>query len=77
MPNRIPTPGISTPAVRKSATAQPPAKPKQLTGEAAMNANIKSLTPAGVKADAARQNKSAADAYAKQKKAGQLGMGTR
>mgnify|MGYP003352330207 CR=1 FL=1 len=27
MPNRIPTPGISTPAVRKSSGAIPPAKP--------------------------------------------------
>lgn len=28
MPNRIPTPGISAPAVRKSPMAQAPAKPK-------------------------------------------------
>jgi hypothetical protein len=28
MPNRIPTPGIPTPAVRKSPTAQPSAKPQ-------------------------------------------------
>ena len=27
MPNRIPTPGVSTPAVRKSPTAQPAMKP--------------------------------------------------
>ena len=27
MPNRIPTPRVSTPAVRKSASAQPAAKP--------------------------------------------------
>jgi hypothetical protein len=42
-----------------------------------MNANIKSLKPAGVKADAARQNKTASSAYAKQAAAGKLGMGTR
>ena len=28
MPNRIPTPGIPTPAVRKSSAAQPAATPK-------------------------------------------------
>lgn len=28
MPNRIPTPGTKTPAVRKSPMAQAPAKPK-------------------------------------------------
>lgn len=28
MPNRIPTPGIATPAVRKSPMVQPAAKPK-------------------------------------------------
>lgn len=27
MPNRVPTPGIPTPAVRKSSAAQPAAKP--------------------------------------------------
>jgi hypothetical protein len=30
MPNRIPTPGIPTPQVRASKTAQPPAKPMPL-----------------------------------------------
>jgi hypothetical protein len=33
MPHRIPTPGISTPAVRKSPTAQPSVKPAQSSGK--------------------------------------------
>jgi len=32
MPNRIPTPGIATPTVRKSAAAQPAMKPVESLG---------------------------------------------
>ena len=60
MPNRIPTPRVSTPAVRKS-----PSATKPVTGNAALNANIKKLTPAGVKADTARQTTAIAAAHAK------------
>ena len=60
MPNRIPTPGIPSPAVRKSTASQ-----KAMTGEKALNANIKKLTPAGVKADTARQTTAIAAAHAK------------
>ena len=42
-----------------------PAKKKPLTGNAAMNANINKLTPAGVKADTARQNAAIAGAHKK------------
>ena len=47
MPNRIPTPGIPTPMVRKSTGAQPAAKP-QLTGDAAIKAYQKEISPAGM-----------------------------
>ena len=63
MPNRIPTPSVPTPKVRTSKSAQPAAKP--VTGNAALNANIKKLTPAGVKDDTARQTKAIASAHAK------------
>ena len=81
MPNRIPTPSVPTPTVRTSKSAQPAAVPltnkeikrvnaiaktvKPVTGNAALNANIKKLTPAGVKADTARQTKAIASAHAK------------
>ena len=67
MPNRIPTPSVPTPTVRTSKSAQPAAKPaaKPVTGNAALNANIKKLTPAGVKADTARQTTAIAAAHAK------------
>ena len=42
MPNRIPTPGISTPAVRKSPAAQVPAK---AVGKA--ESMFKSMKPSG------------------------------
>lgn len=44
MPNRIPTPGISSPAVRKSPGATAPAKAKSSIGtaESMLNQKIKS-----------------------------------
>ena len=60
MPNRIPTPGIPSPAVRKSTASQ-----KAMTGENAISAFKKSITPAGVKADTARQVANIAAAHAK------------
>lgn len=44
MPNRIPTPGVSTPAVRKSPAAQVPAKPTSIGKAEAM---FKSMKPSG------------------------------
>ena len=41
MPNRIPTPGVSTPAVRTSKSAQPAMKPVENTGSS------KTSTPSG------------------------------
>jgi hypothetical protein len=43
MPNRIPTPGVSTPAVRTSKSAQPAAKPLQGNDNAKSRAAEKML----------------------------------
>lgn len=43
MPNRIPTPGIPTPKIRKS-----PGASKPLTGSAAVNAYQKEISPSGM-----------------------------
>jgi len=55
MPNRIPTPGIPTPAVRKSPAAQ-----KAMTGEAAIAQYQKEISPSGM-ASAAAANRKAID----------------
>jgi hypothetical protein len=47
MPHRIPTPGISTPAVRKSTAGQ-----KAVTGDKAIAAFQKTISPSGMKASA-------------------------
>jgi hypothetical protein len=54
MPNRIPTPGIKTPQVRKSSGAQPAAQPK---GEAAAKAYRKEISPSGMASAKAAQSK--------------------
>jgi len=41
MPNRIPTPGIKTPAVRTSKIAQPAAKPSQINKAEKMLSTMK------------------------------------
>ena len=52
MPNRIPTPTVKTPTVRKS-----PASQKALTGDAAIKAYQKTISPSGTaKAKAAQSN---------------------
>lgn len=48
MPNRIPTPGVSSPAVRKSPGAVAPAKPAQAKVKAAESA-LNRATTKGVK----------------------------
>jgi len=40
MPNRIPTPGVPTPAVRASKTAQPAAKPAPTPSRPAVGSDI-------------------------------------
>ena len=55
MPNRIPTPGVPTPAVRKSPAAQKP-----MTGDAAIKEYQRQVSPSGV-ASAAAANRKAID----------------
>jgi hypothetical protein len=55
MPNRIPTPGIPTPSVRKSSGASKP-----LTGTAAINEYQKSISPSGM-AKTQQQQKTATE----------------
>ena len=52
MPNRIPTPGIPTPAVRKSPGAQ-----KAMTGDAAIAQYQKEISPSGMASAKAAQSK--------------------
>ena len=52
MPNRIPTPGIPTPAVRKS-----PSATKPVTGDAAVKAYQKEISPSGMASASAAQSK--------------------
>ena len=47
MPNRIPTPGVSTPAVRTSKSAQPAMKPVENTGSNKNSAPAIRVTPSG------------------------------
>ena len=58
MPNRIPTPSIPTPTVRKSPMAQPAAKPP--VGIAAVKVYQQQVSPQGV-ASAAAKAKTAID----------------
>ena len=51
MPNRIPTPGVSTPAVRKS-----PAATKPLTGNAAIKEYQRQISPSGMASAKAAQS---------------------
>lgn len=60
MPNRIPTPGIKTPQVRKSSGATPAAKPTEsavLKGDAAVKAYRKEVSPLGMASAKAAQSK--------------------
>jgi hypothetical protein len=50
MPNRIPTPGLPTPAVRKSPGAQ-----KAMTGDAAIKQYQKEISPSGMAATKQKQ----------------------
>jgi hypothetical protein len=74
---KIPTPGIPTPAVRQSKAAQPAAKPKQLTGDAAIAKNIYDMSPAGMAAEHRREAAGVASEAAAIKKAGYAGGGIR
>ena len=47
MPNRIPTPGIKTPAVRKSPTATPAAKPAPAKSIAKAESMFSSMKASG------------------------------
>lgn len=59
MPNRLPTAGIPTPAVRKSSGATPAAKPA-LKGDAAIKEYQRQVSPSGM-ASAAAANRKAID----------------
>jgi hypothetical protein len=60
MPNRIPTPGIPTPQVRRSSGSQPAAKVREsavLKGDAAVKAYRKEISPSGMASAKAAQSK--------------------